>query len=116
VHDHPGVSTDFVLGVEILGVVRHDLGLYLMGVMVALFLALTWMARSGHPPAGSVIALVGITYAPARFYLDSLRISDTTYLGLTPGQWFCFPTFLIGLWALSVVRKEVPDGPQVQAN
>jgi phosphatidylglycerol:prolipoprotein diacylglycerol transferase len=105
VHDHPGIPTDFVLGVDVFGAVRHDLGLYLMCVMVALFVALTWMARRGHPPPGSVVALVCITYPPIRFYLDGLRINDASYLGLTPGQWFCFPTFLIGLWAVSVVRR-----------
>lgn len=105
VHDHPGVPTGFFLGVDVRGAVRHDLGLYLMFVMIALFLALTWMARSGRPPAGSVIALVAIPYAPVRFYLDGLRIDDPTYLGLTPGQWFCFPTLALGLWALSVARQ-----------
>lgn len=105
VHDHPGIPTDFVLGVDVLGAVRHDLGLYLMGVMVALFLALSWMARHRHPPPGSVVALVCLAYAPVRFYLDGLRIDDAVYLGLTPGQWFCFPTFLIGLWAVAVVRR-----------
>ena len=33
------------------------------------------------------------------------QINDASSLGLTPGQWFCLPTFLIGLWAVSVVRR-----------
>ena len=104
-HDHPGVPTEFVLGVHVLGAIRHDLGLYLMLVMVALFGAVTWMARRGHPAAGSVTALICTVYPFIRFYLDGLRINEVTYGGWTPGQWLCFPTLAFGLWALSVACK-----------
>jgi prolipoprotein diacylglyceryltransferase len=55
------------------------------------------------PPAERKLA--AILYAPARFFLDPLRIADATYSGLTPGQWFCLPSFAIGLWAWRRSRR-----------
>ncbi len=99
VHDHPGRATDFLLGVEIGGVRRHDLGFYEMWLMLALLLAITWLARRRRPAAGTVVAFAATLYAPVRFLFDFLRIEDPTYAGLTPGQWMAIPLFLIGLWA-----------------
>jgi phosphatidylglycerol:prolipoprotein diacylglycerol transferase len=85
--DHPGLPTSFFLGeVYVDGVVRHNLGLeealYTVPV-VALFHVL---GRHSRPP-GFFAALLAIVYAPVRFMLDFLRIVDTRYFGLTPGQY-----------------------------
>jgi len=108
IHDHPGRATDFFLGVEINGIVRHDLGFYEMGLMLSLFLLATVMSRTGKPAEGAVVALCATLYAPVRFFFDSLRIEDPRYATLTPGQWFCLPTFAIGLWAFHHVRSRRP--------
>ncbi len=95
IHDHPGSVSDFFLAVPIDGVRRHDLGFYEMWLMLGLFVAITLIARRGRPSDGLVIAVAATAYAPIRFLLDFLRITDATYAGLTPGQWF----FAVGVWA-----------------
>ncbi len=100
IHDHPGATSDFFMAVEIGGIRRHALDFYEIWLLLGLFVAISAWARHRRPPDGSVLALVAIVYAPARFLLDFLRISDVTYGGLTPGQWFAFPLFAGGLWTL----------------
>jgi prolipoprotein diacylglyceryltransferase len=39
-------------------------------------------------------------YAPVRFFLDSLRVSDPLYWGFTPGQYFSVALFLLGVFLL----------------
>lgn len=105
IHDHPGKASDFFLAVEIDGIRRHDLGFYEMLLMLVLFAAVSLLARRRRPPDGLVLAFVATIYAPVRFLFDSLRIEDVTYAGLTPGQWFAFPLFAIGLWAFARRRS-----------
>jgi len=99
IHDHPGTESDFLLAVPIDGVRRHDLGFYEMWLMLGLLGVLSYIARRGRPADGLVIALAASIYAPIRFLLDFLRVADTTYAGLTPGQWACIPALAIALWA-----------------
>jgi phosphatidylglycerol:prolipoprotein diacylglycerol transferase len=99
IHDHPGRATDFVLGIRIEGVARHDLGFYEMLLMIALLIVLLGLSATRRPPAGLPTAVALTLYAPIRFALDSLRIADPRYAGLTPGQWFCFPMLAIAAWA-----------------
>ncbi|HEY8516851.1 MAG TPA: prolipoprotein diacylglyceryl transferase family protein [Candidatus Binatia bacterium] len=97
VHDHPGVATSSPLGVEIDGVMRHDLGLYELIYTIVIFAILQWTTQRRRYD-GWVIALVATTYAPVRFALDFLRVRDATYGGLTPAQWVCIPVLAIGLY------------------
>lgn len=114
-HDHPGSITRFPLGISLAspeareyiryyyqaagraaslpdgtvlsGMAYHDLGwyefLYTLLVIVPLFLLLDRRRR----PAGFFTALFILLYAPVRFAFDFLRLSDTRYFGLTPGQY-----------------------------
>lgn len=65
----------------------HDLGLYecafLALVLVPLF---RYWDRRPHA-TGFFLAAFAAVYLPVRFYLDTLRVSDARYLGLTPAQW-----------------------------
>ncbi|MEW6268785.1 MAG: prolipoprotein diacylglyceryl transferase family protein [Thermodesulfobacteriota bacterium] len=97
VHDHPGTATSSPLGVEIDGVLRHDLGLYELVYTIVIFAILHWTTRRRRYD-GYVIALVATTYVPVRFALDFLRVRDATYAGLTPAQWACIPLLAIGLY------------------
>jgi prolipoprotein diacylglyceryltransferase len=56
--------------------------------------------RNYQPFRGFHSVLVILLYAPVRFYLDTLRISDPLYFGMTPGQYFSFALFVFGLWML----------------
>lgn len=96
VFDHPGARTDFFLGMaDQWGVVRHNLGFYEM--LLAIFLSIILYAiRNVRPFAGFHTATMLILYSPARFFLDSLRIADKTYYGLTPGQYFSVVMFALG--------------------
>lgn len=84
-HDHPGYRSDFFLAVAYPGGARHDLGFYELLLAIVLFFAFERLRRLKLAP-GSIILLLGIFYAPARFMLDFLRAEDVRYAGLTPAQ------------------------------
>ena len=56
--------------------------------------------RNYKPFRGFPIALIFLLYSSVRFYLDSLRVGDRLYWGLTPGQYFSMIVFGIGLYLL----------------
>lgn len=103
VHDHPGRETSFALGVPIGGVVRHDLGFYELLYTIVLFAVVRLGTRTRRSD-GWVIAVAATSYAPVRFALDFLRVSDATYAGLTPAQWACIPLLVVGLVFAARVR------------
>lgn len=105
VHDHPGLETDFFLGVGPWdgipgGPIRHDLGLYEM-LLSALFMTVTWFMKDNKKlPQGFFAAAVPMAYAPVRFFLDTLRLppeqhgGDIRYFGMTPAQYASIAFFL----------------------
>jgi phosphatidylglycerol:prolipoprotein diacylglycerol transferase len=127
-HDHPGLITRFPLAVSLASPQAraylrsvyegaglgsslppdrvlatmgfHDLGwyefLFTAVVLVPLFLLLD---RRSRPPGFFVAALI-LLYAPVRFALDFLRVSDARYLGLTPAQYSAILALLFGFFAL----------------
>jgi phosphatidylglycerol:prolipoprotein diacylglycerol transferase len=89
-HDHPGTTTTFPLAIRLpSGTAFHDLGLYeflfLALVMVPAFALLDRRRRR----AGFFLTAFATIYLPVRFGLDTLRVADARYLGLTPAQWTC---------------------------
>lgn len=112
IHDHPGRVTDFFLGVEMNGIVRHDLGFYEMWLMLGLLILLTLLASNGRPPDALPTAVALSIYAPVRFAFDALRVADPIYAGLTPGQWFCIPTLALALaaWWQVAQRSRAASG------
>lgn len=106
VFDHPGLPTDFVLGMaDSRGIVRHNLGLYEM-LFALVLTVLLYVLRNKRPFVGFYCALLLLLYSPVRFMLDFLRVQrtgpnapgDQRYLGLTPGQYLAVATFAFGLW------------------
>jgi phosphatidylglycerol---prolipoprotein diacylglyceryl transferase len=127
-HDHPGTLTTFPLAVslkapeakayitavyrdagrlaelpgpsELARMAFHDLGwyefLFTLLVIVPVFLLLD---RRPRPPGFYVIVFL-LLYVPARFGMDFLRLSDTRYFGLTPGQYAGLAVFAAALYAL----------------
>lgn len=109
VHDHPGIPTDFFLGVADYHVgappyvTRHDLGLYEIfwaSAVCALFL---WLERQNRErPTGFYLGLLPILYSPVRFGLDFLREDaatggDARYFGLTPGHYSAIVLLAAGI-------------------
>lgn len=117
VHDHPGIRTDFFLGVENyrgFGETRHDLGLYEMLWSAAVFPLFLWLARKERK-RGFFMALLPILYAPVRFFLDFLREErswggDVRYGDFTPGQYWAFVMLAVGIGVAVRVRTH-PEPP-----
>jgi prolipoprotein diacylglyceryltransferase len=83
---------------------RYDLGLLelMFTIVLASLLALTWRKKV---LTGSYIAATSLAYAPVRFAMDFLRITDgdvadPRYAGLTPAQWECVALFAWGLYVV----------------
>jgi phosphatidylglycerol:prolipoprotein diacylglycerol transferase len=118
VHDHVGAASDFALAVDFppgnaAGLVgpHHDLGLYELGLLLVLLSVSTLLLRTPRRP-GWFVAFIAVSYAAPRFFLDFLRrtASDPRYDGLTPAQWSCIATVVIGLavFAWIFIHREAP--------
>lgn len=124
-HDHPGTITRFPLAISLssadarsyigqvyesagraaelppapvlAGMGFHDLGwyefLYLAVAVVPLMLV---TARAPRKP-GFYLAAFALLYAPVRFTLDFLRVSDARYAGLTPAQYACMVILVMAI-------------------
>ena len=108
--DHPGRTTSFFLGMaDGSGIVRHNLGFYEMLWTIVIAAAL-YALREYRPFRAFHISLVFLLYAPVRFFFDSLRVGDRTYLGYTPGQYFSVIITGIGIYLLVKGWKEKSRG------
>lgn len=108
-HDHPGRLSNFFLAVQYPEGARHDLGFYEFLFTIGLTLLLRAYAKKPRP-AGHLIGLFALLYAPVRFLLDFLRATDVSrpderYAHLTPAQWACIAAFGVGVWLL---RRQSP--------
>ncbi len=100
-HDHLGQRTDFFLAVAFPDGARHDLGLDEALLVAALAVCFRWLYRR-NPAAGTYPALACLCYGPMRFFLDSLRATDTPhadprYFGFTPGQYCAIALTCVGV-------------------
>lgn len=120
VHDHPGQLSDtwfavrWPLGNGVAG--RFDLGLMEMVLTIPLALAFLWLwKKKPARPLGFYTGWMCVAYAPVRFGLDFLRVTegesgvggggDPRYGGLTPAQWACFGLLALGIHFLRVARR-----------
>ena len=119
VHDHVGVASHFALAVDFppgnpAGVVgpHHDLGLYELGLLLALLAAAALWLRTPRRP-GALVGLLAVTYAPVRFFFELLRrpSSDPRYAELTPAQWATAALFAAGVVVLVLVHRRREDPP-----
>jgi phosphatidylglycerol---prolipoprotein diacylglyceryl transferase len=106
-HDHPGRHTDFFLAVRFPDGPRHDLGLEELLFTIVMTIVLFTYNKKPRPP-GHIIGLAALLYAPVRFGLDFLRATDVAlpdqrYAGLTPAQWACLATLLLGARLLGLI-------------
>lgn len=129
-HDHPGTITRFPLAISLSSagaqayITRmyenagriaevpaaavlstmgfHDLGWYEFLYLAAVVAPLTlWWGRTPRRP-GFFLGAFALLYAPVRFALDFLRVSDARYAGLTPAQ---FTALAILLAAVLQLRR-----------
>jgi phosphatidylglycerol:prolipoprotein diacylglycerol transferase len=57
---------------------------------------------------GKFVGLVCLLYAPYRFFLDTMRQEDRTYLGLTTAHYATLIILAIGIY-LTFLRKPNPE-------
>ncbi|MBI4280983.1 prolipoprotein diacylglyceryl transferase [Candidatus Uhrbacteria bacterium] len=103
-HLHPGIKTDFFLGVQYPDGIRHDLGLYdglnTLGLAIFLFI----FRKKFEKRPGAVTISVMLWYGGLRFFLDFLRAFDARYLGLTPAQYGSIAMVIGGVWLAIQLR------------
>ncbi len=99
--DHPGLETDFFLGMaDSARVIRHNLGFYEM-LYTVLLTVILYGLRNFRPFDGFHLVLIIFLYSPVRFFLDTLRVADKRYWGFTPGQYFSVVLTVLGVWLLT---------------
>ena len=88
---------------------RYDLGLLELTftIVLAALIALTWHKKV---LTGTYIVVTSMAYAPVRFAMDFLRITDGVnadprYAGFTPAQWECVALFLLSIAMLVYIRS-----------
>jgi phosphatidylglycerol---prolipoprotein diacylglyceryl transferase len=88
---------------------RYDLGLLELTftIVLAALIALTWHKKV---LTGTYIVVTSMAYAPVRFAMDFLRITDGVnadprYGGFTPAQWECVALFLLSIAMLVYIRS-----------
>lgn len=104
-HDHVGIQSSFFLAVRYPEGPRHDLGLYEFLLTLFVFFPVIQLLRRKPTQPGAYVVALSLMYAPCRFLLDFLRISnvpgaDLRYWGLTPAQFSSMAFFGLGLWFL----------------
>jgi len=104
IHDHPGLPTNFFLGVQYPdGIIRHDLGLYHSLLGLVIFIAFIFLRKFS---TGNLLAAFLILYGAARIVLDFLRVDEIRFLSLTPGQYFGAIMVVGGIFFLIKLRKK----------
>ena len=123
VHDHPGrvvpEGTFLAVGPWPDGSWRYDLGLVEFMFVVTLMSVVYFIVKWDKWRQGRMVGLIAFTYAPFRFYLDSLRADepatrviqdpDLRYAGLTTAQWFTIAFFLVGAYLLFFRKPKATD-------
>jgi phosphatidylglycerol---prolipoprotein diacylglyceryl transferase len=89
-----------------------NLGMIELLYLIPVNALILWLAfRKKRPPAGFLIVLTGVLYAPVRFFLDYLRpeSSDPRYVGLTFAQWCSLLAFGAAVYvALRILKNGKP--------
>lgn len=93
---------------------RYDLGTLELLFTIGLALVFVGLWRRRHV-TGTYVVIVSLLYAPARFAMDFLRITDTPdadprYRSLTPAQWLCIALFVTGLFLVRHIVRSKRSG------
>lgn len=112
-HDHPGLVTNFWLGVPGMCpggdplVACHDLGFYEALYSLSMLFIFIILDRKPRFP-GFFMGVLVTSYAPIRFLMDIIRhpSTDARYFGLTPAQYGAMIIFPLGIWFLIARRNQ----------
>lgn len=90
----------------------HNLGMYELAYLIPVNILILWLAfRKKQSNAGMLAVLLGVLYAPVRFFMEYLRFNETDprYAGLTFAQWCSIVAFLAASYFLvEIIRKGKP--------
>jgi phosphatidylglycerol:prolipoprotein diacylglycerol transferase len=96
-------------------ILAWNLGLVELVYLIPVNALVLWLAfrpvktppSGGRLPAGFIAVLVGILYAPVRFFLDYLRpeTSDPRHFGLTFAQWSSILAFGVSVYVAARILK-----------
>jgi phosphatidylglycerol:prolipoprotein diacylglycerol transferase len=86
-----------------------NLGLVELAYLIPVNAVVLWLAfrSSRRMPAGFIAVLVGLLYAPVRFFMDYLRPenSDPRHFGLTFAQWSSILAFGVSVYVAGRILK-----------
>jgi phosphatidylglycerol:prolipoprotein diacylglycerol transferase len=86
-----------------------NLGLIELLYLIPVNALILWFAFRGKKrmPAGFLVVLTGVLYAPVRFFMDYLRPveTDARHMGLTFAQWCSIAAFGVSVYAASRIMK-----------
>lgn len=127
VHDHIGQATDFALGVNypskvavahgMSGASRmHNLGMYEFMYLLPVCAIIFFLATRPRRPHGMLAVTIGALYAPVRFFLDGLRLSqsDPRYAGLTFAQWMSIVVTAVSVYGIFYVYRSTRNAPETR--
>ena len=101
--DHLGKATNFILGVSVNGVVRHNVALYEIFALLVIFSILIYLRRKRL--TSYIFAAYLMLYSALRFPLDFLRV-DPTYYGLTAAQYILMGAFIISAGLMIIIKRK----------
>jgi phosphatidylglycerol---prolipoprotein diacylglyceryl transferase len=114
VHDHVGVASESPLAVAFPRIgPHHDLGFYEFALFALVLLPVSVLILRTPRRAGVYLGFISIAYAVPRFFLDTLRreVDNPRYMALTPAQWCCIATVMIGVALLVEARGRTAPAP-----
>ena len=114
-HDHPGIHSTSILAVRYPDGPRLDAGLLeLLAITPVAILFLALGKRRRLP--GFYLAILLVLYGPMRFLIETVRIGEATYLGLTTGQYGAGIATLLGITILCSRGPAVPESRKVSVS
>lgn len=109
IHDHPGIETTFWLGIQYPDVIiRHDLGFYELLFAFTVSILFLFLLRF-KKFVGMYLLMFIVLYGIFRLFLDSLRLLDVIYMGLTPAQYFSVFLLVAGVifyWKINKINAK----------
>lgn len=98
IHDHPGIPCTGFLCVPFPdGTRRLDMGLLDGLLALAIFFVVLLIPERFAARPGTRTAFVVLLYGFGRFFLDTLRVGDAHYGGLTPAQYGSVALVVLGI-------------------
>lgn len=101
-----GGPTDLPWGMWINGTTVHPTFLYESIVTFALFVFLWWYGKNKRKHPGELMAIYGIVYGTARFFIEGLRTDSLYFFHLRIAQLVSLVFVILGIAGLILLRRK----------